>query len=265
MYLLKLLNLKIFSVLYFPHSQANLVQNKEIESNKAFDLQEVLFTASYNAQFIMQKPIYVGLLRFLNWVLFNYKACFAQMNIDKMSRQQADNARWSALMASAQMGSKSDYQQLLTELANVIHAYLRKHLGSQDFLEDCVQDTLLAIHQARHTYDPKRSFRPWLFTIVRHKLIDHLRHKTANQRVIQQHQEAIRQQGEQPNVVEASIDNNSLLNTLSVLNREVLTRTKLLGFTCAETAKQLGISESAVKVRVHRAINKLRQILEDED
>ncbi|WP_448549671.1 sigma-70 family RNA polymerase sigma factor [Thalassotalea fusca] len=189
------------------------------------------------------------------------------MNIDKMSRQQADNARWSALMASAQMGSKSDYQQLLTELANVIHAYLRKHLGNQDFLEDCVQDTLIAIHQARHTYDPKRSFRPWLFTIVRHKLIDHLRHKTTNQRVIQHqhHQEAIRQQGEQPGVVEASIDNNSLLNTLSVLNREALTRTKLLGFTCAETAKQLGISESAVKVRVHRAINKLRQVLEDEE
>ena len=33
----------------------------------------------------------------------------------------------------------------------------------------------MAIHLARHTYDPSRPFRPWMFAIVRHKTIDILR------------------------------------------------------------------------------------------
>ncbi|WNC71970.1 RNA polymerase sigma factor [Thalassotalea psychrophila] len=189
------------------------------------------------------------------------------MNKKNISQQQSDSYRWSTLMVSAQAGNESDYQQLLSELANVIHAYLRKRLGNQNFIEDCVQESLLAIHKARHTYDPKRPFRPWFFTIVRHKMIDYLRHKKTFRKIIEHHQqeEEIRNQGVQPNMLEHSIDNGSLLNALPTQYKEVLTLTKLLGFTGAETAKQLGISESAVKVRVHRAINKLRQIIEAED
>ncbi|WP_206486190.1 sigma-70 family RNA polymerase sigma factor [Thalassotalea sp. G2M2-11] len=184
-----------------------------------------------------------------------------------MTSQPSDSTRWSALMVKAQAGSEHDYQQLLTELANVIHAYLRKRFGNQLFLEDCVQESLLAIHNARHTYDPNRPFRPWLFTIVRHKVIDFLRHKDACQRIVEQQRQVqeVLAQGNQAHAVEDSMSNDSLLDALSSQQREVLTLTKMLGFTSAETAKQLGISESAVKVRVHRAINKLKQILEAEN
>ena len=42
-------------------------------------------------------------------------------------------------------------------------------------IEDAVQDVLLAIHEKRHTYDPKRSLAPWLAAIARYKWIDRLR------------------------------------------------------------------------------------------
>jgi RNA polymerase sigma-70 factor (ECF subfamily) len=249
------------------HIQSSRSLQKDRDECKNDNSYENYTMAVFNGLFTVPGRLNNGMMKYSCPVIFNKEAFFTQMNKDEISRQQADSTRWSTLMARAQVGCESDYRQLLTELANVIHAYLRKRVGNQHFLEDCVQESLLAIHQARHTYDPQRPFRPWLFTIVRHKLIDYLRHKTACQRIVERHQQAedIRNQGAQPNMVEGGIDNINLLKALPIQNREALTRTKLLGFTCAETAKQLGISESAVKVRVHRAINKLKQILEDEE
>ena len=86
-----------------------------------------------------------------------------------------DEQRWSSLMASAQAGNESDYRQLLGELSELVSRYLRTRLGGYDFVEDCVQDVLIAIHEARHTYDPRRPFRPWLFAIIRHKSTDAIR------------------------------------------------------------------------------------------
>ncbi|QBY03266.1 sigma-70 family RNA polymerase sigma factor [Thalassotalea sp. HSM 43] len=184
---------------------------------------------------------------------------------DNRSLPHADDARWSSLMSKAQAGSKTDYQQLLGELGEVTQAYLRKRLGQQHFIEDCVQETLLAIHKARHTYDKRRAFRPWFFTIVRHKLVDYLRHKQNYQRLIDSQQQCAEKQITTDSIVEQQIDSASLLAGLSKSHQQALTLTKLLGFTCAEAAKRLGTSETVVKVRVHRAINKLKQIMEAED
>jgi RNA polymerase sigma-70 factor (ECF subfamily) len=60
--------------------------------------------------------------------------------------------------------------------------YLRRHFGESDFVEDCVQECLLAIHRARATFDPARRFRPWMFAIVRHKAIDMLRRRGTRRR-----------------------------------------------------------------------------------
>lgn len=255
----------VFLFLLKPRSCQGLLAGRiEGINNCSHDNQSVAVFIKYTS---VLGYLNYGILRFSCHKVSNEETLCHWVSIKNMSQQPSDSAHWSTLMVRAHAGSESDYQQLLSELANVIHAYLRKHLGNQHFLEDCVQETLLAIHRARHTYDPKRPFRPWFFTIVRHKMIDFLRHKKTCQKTIEQHQqeEDIRNQGAQPNMLENSIDCGSLLNALPTKYKEVLTLTKLLGFTGAEVAKQLGISESAVKVRVHRAINKLKQTIEAED
>lgn len=222
---------------------------------------------TFNERGSVQQNLHYGIVIFACSIVANEEVVFKKGDTKGMPKQQSDSARWSSLMVRAQQGSESDYQQLLTELANVIHAYLRKRFGNQPFLEDCVQESLLAIHKARHTYDPQRPFRPWFFTIVRHKMIDYLRHKKSYQRVIKYHQQekAVREQQVKRDMMEDTIDNDNLLGELPPRYRMALTLTKLAGFTNAEAAKQLGISEGAVKVRVYRAINKLRQIIEAED
>ncbi len=66
----------------------------------------------------------------------------------------ADERRWSEYMAAAHRGDSRLYERLLGELASVIAAYVRSRFGTLFFTEDCVQECLIAIHNARHTYDP---------------------------------------------------------------------------------------------------------------
>ena len=180
------------------------------------------------------------------------------------SKHESDEQRWSAFMVNAQAGNESDYRQLLTELTDVIWNFLRSRFGNHHFIEDCVQETLIAIHQARHTYDQRRPFRPWLFAIVRNKAIDTLRKHRSRQNVANRYrgEQEVLSQSSQRNEAESEMIKGRLLDSLSVQHREVLVLTKLIGFSVAETAEKLGISESLVKVRVHRAIRKLRQMME---
>jgi len=177
---------------------------------------------------------------------------------------ESDERAWADLMVSAQAGNESDYRRLLTELTNVIYNFLRSRFGNHHFIEDCVQESLIAIHQARHTYDRRRPFRPWLFAIVRHKAIDTLRKHNTRQKITGQYkgeQETLSQTGQQSDV-ESEIIRGSLLDSLSKEYQDVLVLTKIMGFSVAETAEKLGISRSLVKVRVHRAIRKLAQSME---
>ncbi|MEH6591788.1 MAG: RNA polymerase sigma factor [Halioglobus sp.] len=174
----------------------------------------------------------------------------------------ADEARWSTLMVSAQSGHQADYRLLLDELSSVIKGYLVTRIGHQHFLDDCAQEILIAIHQARHTYDPGRRFRPWLFAIVRHKAIDALRKQNTLTKLKNL-------QAQEPVTVTAeSIENHAisqnLINSLSDQHRDAITLTKLVGLSTSEAALQLSISESALKLRIHRGINKLRQLMEAE-
>lgn len=180
--------------------------------------------------------------------------------------RNSDEHRWSTLMVSAQAGDSSDYRQLLKELAGVIQKFLRSRFGAHEFLDDCVQEALIAVHQARHTYDPKRPFRPWLFAIVRNKAIDFLRGQQTRARTqehYQNEQEVLSQPDSHADRHEAD-SLGYLLGMLSDPHREVLVLTKVMGFSIAESAEKLDISQSAVKVRVHRAIRKLQRLLENE-
>lgn len=156
-------------------------------------------------------------------------------------------------MALAQSGDETAYASLLTELAGVIRAYVISRFGRTEILEDCVQECLLAIHQARHTYNAERPFRPWLFAIVRHRTIDILRQTAGRERI----PDFPRSETDTTDPAEA-LDNAKLLGVLSKNLRDALLLTKIQGLSTRECALRLGVSESVVKVRVYRGIRKLR-------
>ncbi|MGR8918130.1 MAG: RNA polymerase sigma factor [Gammaproteobacteria bacterium] len=178
-------------------------------------------------------------------------------------RWQEDEARWAAWMRRAQRGDRGAYEQLLTELGGVIEAYVGARFGSIDGLEDCVQECLLALHRARHTYNPRRPFRPWLFTLVRHRTIDVLRRRSTSDR-------GADARSAPPASVEADeldrrLDGIRVLERLAGDQRDAIALTQYAGYTAAEAAARLGISEAAVKARLRRALAVVRRALERED
>jgi len=170
--------------------------------------------------------------------------------------RESDEARWSAWLTLAQGGDQDAYGALLTELSAVIRAYLLAKFGALQNLDDCVQESLLALHQARHTYDAARPFRPWLFAIARNRTIDALRQSRRQQDLV------AGDRGEDVTTVEslAAIDTGRLLGSLSKNLRDTLIMTKILGYSTRECAHLQGVSESVVKVRVHRGLRKLRSL-----
>ena len=145
----------------------------------------------------------------------------------------------------------------------MIHNFLCRRFGNHAFIEDCVQEALIAVHQARHTYDPRQPFRPWLFAIVRHKGIDTLRRRCARDRAVERYkrEQIVLSQGGVQDAPVNEVLEGGIFDSLPEQHKEVLMLTKIIGFSIAETAEKLDISESAVKVRVHRAIRKLRQLM----
>jgi RNA polymerase sigma-70 factor, ECF subfamily len=87
--------------------------------------------------------------------------------------------QWSSLMRMALAGDQLAYQRLLLAVAPHIRGVARRCLpqaGSAD-VEDIVQETLLAVHLKRTTWDPSLPFLPWLNAVARHKAIDAIRRK----------------------------------------------------------------------------------------
>lgn len=174
-----------------------------------------------------------------------------------------DEARWADWMAQAQRGDRAVYQDLLTELGKAIETYIRVRFGPIDALEDCVQECLIAVHTARHTYDPRRLFRPWLFTIVRHRTIDLLRQRSTWLSMLESlgAEAAV---DTQPDRVLRQLDGVRILERLSPDHREMIVLAKYGGYTTAEAAEYLGISESAAKARLLRALTAIRNLLDAE-
>jgi RNA polymerase sigma-70 factor (ECF subfamily) len=174
-------------------------------------------------------------------------------------------ARLSNLMKAAQEGDRQAYELLLTEVATLVRTYARKRLPQWESVEDIVQETLLSVHQHRHTYDPRRPFSRWLYAIAYHRLIDFVR---------KQKRKNLREVSELTGFEEA-IDNTThrdagglfpmlyeALSRLSTRQQKIVRMLKLDELSVKEISTQTGMSESLVKVTAHRGYKNLRKLLE---
>lgn len=179
-----------------------------------------------------------------------------------MRHKADDERRWSEYMAAAHRGDTRLYERLLSELGSATQAYVRSKFGALSFTEDCVQECLLAIHNARHTYDPSRPFRPWFFAIVRNKTIDLLRRAYASERAVPGGLDATVEQVDHG--PETELETGEILARLKPQFRSALTLTKIFGYSVDEAARRSGISSTAMKSRVSRAIRAAESLLKEE-
>ncbi len=156
-------------------------------------------------------------------------------------------------------GNASAYRLFLTELARHLRGYLRRRIPQlQDDAEDLVQEILLAVHNARHTYRPDEPLTAWVHAIARYKLMDFFRARSRRESL----HDPIDDDADifcapDDEATDARRDIGKLLEHLPDKQRLSILHVKLQGLSVTETAQLTGLSESAVKVSVHRGLKAL--------
>lgn len=166
----------------------------------------------------------------------------------------ADEAQLRAWMLAGLAGNAAAYRMLLSALSGHLRAYYRRRAGEN--AEDLVQETLIAMHAKRGTYDPAQPFTAWVYAIARYKLIDEYRRGKRRATVPLDEASALFAEDESESIG-AKRDVEKLLARLPRAKRELVRGVKIDGLSTAEAAARHGISESAVKVGVHRALKAL--------
>lgn len=168
---------------------------------------------------------------------------------------------WGPLMAAAQAGHGGAYRRLLGEIRDWLVGYYARRLPPA-MVEDAVQDTLIAIHAKRHTYDPARPFRPWLAAVARYKWIDRLR--TMARDMAEPLPEDVAT-GDHESAVTSATVLRDLMGQLKPAQAEVIRLVKLEGFSIEEASARTGQSGSLVKVNIHRGLAKLAAMVGGKD
>ncbi|PTV63516.1 sigma-70 family RNA polymerase sigma factor [Pseudomonas putida] len=176
---------------------------------------------------------------------------------------EAREARLKALLLRGLTGDQLAYQDFLGTLALHVRAFLRSRLSRRPAeIEDMVQDVLLAVHNARHTYQPQQPLTAWVQAIARYKLADHLRNvsrRDARHDVLDDDAQLFAVS--EVESAEASRDLTKLLKQLPERQRLPIVHVKLEGLSVEETAQLTGLSSSAVKVGIHRGLKALSRLI----
>jgi RNA polymerase sigma-70 factor, ECF subfamily len=172
--------------------------------------------------------------------------------------------RLRALLVAAQHGDGQAYAGFLRELTPYLRAYFRRRLQTlPDDVEDLVQETLLAVHNARHTYDAGHPVSAWVYAIARYKMVDLLRGRAGREAL----HDPLDEEGAEllteaePAAAEARRDLRVLLQQLPDRQRLPIEYVKIEGLSVAEAAQRTGLSESAVKVGIHRGLRMLAALI----
>ena len=167
--------------------------------------------------------------------------------------------RLSALMCRAQDGDSAAYDSFLREVATLTRSFARRRTQNADVAEDIVQETLVSIHNHRHTYDPARPIGPWIYAIARHRWIDTVRKQRRRDQVEVAVTEELHELASEGEDLGAWL--REAMTLLSKSQQLVIRMLKLEGHSVAEIANATGASESSVKVTAHRGYQKLRSLI----
>ena len=173
-----------------------------------------------------------------------------------------------ALMIASLDGDAGAYHQLLERLTSHLRAYYRHRFArighGPTEAEDLLQEALIAVHTHRHTYDRSQPFTPWIYAIARYKFLDYLRRTKSSLKDLPMESVEELTADSDMTAVDSGLDLQRLLSGISSKAREAIQYVKLEGLSVSEAAIRSGMSESAVKVAIHRGLKTLASRIRQE-
>jgi RNA polymerase sigma-70 factor (ECF subfamily) len=173
-----------------------------------------------------------------------------------------------ALMMAGLDGDSGAYHTLLERLTGHLRAYYRHRFAlighGPTEAEDLLQEVLIAIHTHRHTYDRLEPFTPWIYAIARYKFLDYLRRTKSSFKDMPMKSAEEFIASSDMAAVESGLDLQRLMSKISFKARQAIQYVKLEGLSVSEAAVRCGMSESSVKVAVHRGLKALALRIREE-
>ena len=162
------------------------------------------------------------------------------------------------LMLASLDGDATAYRKLLGELTRYLRPWFARRLSAAhvSHAEDLVQETLLAVHSRRMTYDRSRPFTAWLHAIAHHKFVDHIRRYAIRPTVPLDDDAPIFASDDSADAADRR-DVEAVLGTVPPRTADLIRQTRIEGATVAEAAERHGMTETAAKVSIHRGLKTL--------
>ncbi|MFM9973094.1 MAG: sigma-70 family RNA polymerase sigma factor [Beijerinckiaceae bacterium] len=179
-----------------------------------------------------------------------------------MAKTDRFSAELTPLWLRAQAGDEAAYADALRVIATRLRNYFTIRLCSlPDEVEDLVQDTLVALHTKRATYDPMLPVSHWVHAIAGYKLVDFWRRR-GRRDALHEPIDLINEEllvHETTENIHARHDINILLKILPAQQRTAIILTRIKGLSVSEASRLSGVSVSAIKVQVHRGLKRLAE------
>lgn len=166
-------------------------------------------------------------------------------------QREEPEERLRLLMIRSLDGDSQAYRQLLGELSRYLRGYFARRIGGQE-IEDLVQETLLAVHLKRDTYDRARPFTPWAYAVARYKLVDRFRRDRAPHVPLEDAGDLLALENTEEST--ARSDLGRLLERLPTRQRTLIEDVKLRGLSVEEAARMRGVTAVSARVMLHRSL-----------
>lgn len=171
---------------------------------------------------------------------------------------------WSDLMRAAIAGDQPAYGRLLALMTPVLRGLIRARAAGMDadWCEDVVQETLLAIHLKRATWDSDQPLRPWVYAIARHKLVDAFRRRGRRVHLPVEDFAETLEGAPEADPFERR-DAGTLIDLLPERDAALLRCLALEERGHEECGGRLGLSPGALRVALHRALQRLARLRQE--
>lgn len=178
---------------------------------------------------------------------------------------ETDESAW---LAAARRGDRNAFGKLVQAYQVPVYNLAYRMLGNAADAEDAAQETFLKAFSRLHTYQPDMKFSNWILSIASHHCIDRLRRRRFVWLSVEEDPAAewLAHDGEAPDAAalrgEEARELQALINRLEPDYRTPVVLRYWYDLSYKEIAEIMGITEAALKSRLHRARLQLAEMLE---
>jgi RNA polymerase sigma-70 factor, ECF subfamily len=176
------------------------------------------------------------------------------------------------LLAACRRGDPHAFEEVVRATYRQVYTQALRLVGDRQDAEDVSQEVFLRVFRGLEGFRGDAQFETWLYRIVTNTAMSHLRRRGRFGELVANPDEGPAAELPSPaRPADEVVDRDALaaaLESLPLSLRSVVVMKDVYGLSCLEIGQHLGVSEGAVKVRLHRARKRLRDLLfgsEDDD